>query len=81
MGTVTFGSTYKPAEVSALEFPGGTIFLTVAVFFLPAGSKAVFSAPLIYQQEIDLSFNVRRDCSPTLLVTVDSLERHSQEFC
>ncbi len=81
MSTVTFGSTYKPAEVSALEFPGGTILLAVAVFFFPAGSKAVFFAPLINQQKIDLSFNVRWDCSPALLITVDSLERHSQEFC
>ena len=80
MSTVTFGSTYKPAEVSALEFPSGTIFLTVAVFFLPAGSKVVLSTPLINQQEIDLSFNVRWDRSPALLVTVDSLERHPQEF-
>ncbi len=80
MSTVTFGSAYKPAEVSALEFPGGAIFFTVAEFFLPAGSKAGFSAPLINQKEIDLPFNVSRDCSPALLVTVDSLERHSQEF-
>jgi len=79
-GAVTFGSTDKPAEMSALKFPGRAFLFTVAKLFFPAGSEFVFSAALIDQQKIELSLDMGRNRPPPLFVTVDSLKRHSQEF-
>lgn len=66
--------------MTALKFPGRALLLEVAEFLLPAGDKAVFSASLIYQQEINLSLNMCGNCSPSLLITVNSFQRHSEEF-
>ena len=77
MGAVTFGSTEKPAEMAALEFPGRACFFHVTLLFFPAGCQAVLSAPLIDQQKKDLPLDMGRYGSPSLFIAVDRLKRHS----
>ena len=81
MCTVAFCSTYKPAKMSALEFPGGAFLFYGAKFFFPAGSQSGFFPTPINQQEKNLSFDMTRDCSPALFITVDRFKRRSKELC
>lgn len=66
--------------MAALKFPGGTILLYTAEFFLPARLLTIRSAPLIDKQKIEMSFYVSWNCPPALFVAVDSLQRHAEEF-
>lgn len=67
--------------MAALKFPGGAFLFLVAGFLFPAWSQAVFSTSLIDEQEVELPFDVRRNRPPALFVTVNRLQRHSEEFC
>lgn len=80
MCTVTFSSTYKPAKMSTLEFPGGAFVFYRTKFFFPTGSQSGFFSAPINQQEKNLSFDMTGDCSPALFVTVDRFKRRSKEL-
>lgn len=67
--------------MTALELPGRALVLYGTEFSLPARCKGILSSPLVDQQEIDVSFNMGRDCSPALFIAVNSLQRHAEEFC
>jgi len=68
----TLGTAEKPAEMSGLEFPGRTDFLALAFLVVPAVFS--FGCPcfaLINQQEVDMSLNIQRYASPSLLIALD----------
>ena len=66
--------------MTALKFPGGTILFYGAHFFLPAWLPALLFTSLIYQQKIEMPLYMSWYRSPTLLIAMDSLQRHAEEF-
>jgi hypothetical protein len=80
VGAIAFCSAEKPAEMATLEFPGRAGLFYITEFFFPAGSKAVFAAPLVDQEKKDLSFDMGGDCTPSLFITVDGFKRHTKEL-
>lgn len=71
-GAFTECTGQKPAEMPALKLPGGALLFYRTGFLFPAWCKAVFPAPLIDQQKVDVSFNMCWDCSPALLIAMNS---------
>ena len=66
--------------MSALKFPGGALVFYIAELLFPAWKQAVFASPLVDQQEIDVPFNMSGAGSPSLLVAVYRLQRHTEQF-
>lgn len=60
--------------MSGLEFIGRALFSHIALFFLPASRKGVVAASLVDKQEIQLSLDMCRNSSPSLLVAVNSFQ-------
>jgi hypothetical protein len=80
LGTVTEGSTYIPAEMPALKLPGRALFMYATLFSFPAGDEVPASTLAITEKKEDLTFNVGRDISPSLLVTMNRLHCDSEKF-
>jgi hypothetical protein len=55
----------------ALKFPGGALLLHSTQFFFPAWDDALASAPLIAEKKKDLTLNMGRNISPSLLITMN----------
>ncbi len=72
--TFAEGSTQKPAKMTALKFPGWTLILDSALLVFPTWFQVIFSASLVNEEKIEMSFDVIGDCSPTLLVTMYGLK-------
>lgn len=66
--------------MATLKFPGGALFFDCAEFLLPAGGQAVFSAPLIDQQKVELSLDMGGDSAPSLFIAVYCLQGHAEQF-
>jgi hypothetical protein len=73
-GAFTQCTGQEPAEMAALKFPCGALLFYIAVFLLPAWGKTVLSSPLIDKQKIKMSFNMGRNCSPALFITVNGFQ-------
>ncbi len=70
-GAVTLRSTDKPAHVTTLKFVYRAAFFHLTCLSLPAGLTLF---PLIFfliNQKPELPFNMQRDLSPSLFVTVN----------
>ena len=80
LGATAECSIEEPAQMAALEFPGGALFPLGALFFFPARCQTGIPATLIYEEEEKLSFYMRWYRTPALLIAVDGLERHTQKF-
>jgi hypothetical protein len=79
-GAFTFGSAEKPAQMAALELPGGASLLLTALFLFPAGDQVLLSASLVAEKEKNLPFNMRWNCPSALLVAMNGLNRNPQEI-
>jgi hypothetical protein len=80
LGAIAESSAKKPAKVATLKLPGRALLFQIALFSVPAWGEDIVSAPLIDQQEIQLSLNMRWNRSPPLFITVNGFQRHSQKF-
>lgn len=76
------GAVNEPAQVAHLELPCRTLTLLFkgALFLDPAGIL-IFSVPIDPgEQKIEMSLRMNRDGPPTLLVTMNGLNRSSQQL-
>ena len=64
----------------ALKFPGRALLLHSTLFFFPAWDDALAFAPVIAEKKKDLTLNMGRNISPSLLVTMNSLHCYSEQF-
>lgn len=80
--TLTNSAVNEPAEVSHLELPCRTLGLQLkgALLLDPAG-LLIFRASIDPgEQEIDLPLRMNRDGPPSLLVTMNGLNRSSKQL-
>jgi hypothetical protein len=79
---VADGTVDEPAQVAGGKFPGRALFALRlgAGTRDPAGFDAIFTEQFASQQKIELAFDVDRDGTPTLLITVDGLDRDAQKL-
>lgn len=67
-------STYEPAEISRLEFPGGATLFMMGRAFQDIPAVFPIVTGFFCQQEEKLAFHVSGNVSPTLLIAADSLQ-------
>ena len=79
---LTNGSVDKPAEISGLKFPGRTLFPLVArtFFYNPARLFEFIVLPHPGDQEKHLPLRRRRNGPPPLFITVNRLNRGSEQL-
>lgn len=78
---IAAGTTEEPAKMSALKFPSGTPVFFIALFFFPARNYVFILIPLVTEEKEDLAFDVGRDFSPPLLITMYRFNGYAQNFC
>ena len=80
--TFTNCSVNKPAELSSVELPGWTLFLEFRWTFLydPALPLALFAPPHPGDQEKNMTLHMAWHLSPSLLVTMHSLNRCAKQL-
>jgi hypothetical protein len=80
-GALAPGAAEKPAEMPGLEFPRRAFLLVLAPFDGPAILALRLAAvSLVGGQKIELPLDMERDGTPSLLVTLDGLERDPQQL-
>ena len=65
--------------MTTLEFPSRAIFLLLTIFLFPARNQFILVFSLINEKKEKLTLYVRWNRAPSLLVTVDGLQRHSEQ--
>jgi hypothetical protein len=80
---MAYGSINKPAKFSTVKFPRRTCLSDFhgAFIYNPTGLLLPFSISIHSKKKEHLSLNMYRNISPSLLKTLYSFKRGSEQFC
>ena len=68
---ITEGASDIPTHMTAIELPGGAVFLVGTILFFPAGGNSLLFRLLVDKQEIEIFLGVFGNVPPALFVAVD----------
>jgi hypothetical protein len=80
LGAITACPAYIPAEMTALELPGRTLFFHPTMLYLPAWMSVFDLAAAIAEEKKNLTFNMGRNSSPSLFVAMYGLQCNAEQF-
>ena len=81
VGTIAPSTADKPAEMTAGKFISRAVVFHPAFFDLPAGFVSRLFVSYFAEKEKELSFDMRRNRTPSLLVAMNGFERDAEEIC